>query len=106
MHEMSVNMPRPKDERARRYFLDDRISQPSRTDPNVEQGLTSENGQRAGVSGDPTDNVTTGSPAENTVRLTIALEADEDWPSPLPPGGPLIAAFVATSGMNMVVPIG
>jgi hypothetical protein len=28
----------------------------------------------------PTDNVTIGSPAENTVRLTIALEADEERP--------------------------
>jgi hypothetical protein len=54
----------------------------------------------------PTDNVTIGSPAENTVRLTIALEADEEWPSPSPLGGPLIAAFVAPSGMKWWIPIG
>jgi hypothetical protein len=28
----------------------------------------------------PTDNVAIGSPAENTVRLAIALEANEEWP--------------------------
>jgi len=28
----------------------------------------------------PTDDVTIGSSAENTVRLAIALEADEEWP--------------------------
>jgi hypothetical protein len=28
----------------------------------------------------PTGNVANGSPAENTVRLTIALKADEEWP--------------------------
>jgi hypothetical protein len=28
----------------------------------------------------PPDNVAIGSPAENTVRLAIALEADEEWP--------------------------
>jgi len=53
----------------------------------------------------PTDNVTIGSLAENTVRLTMALEAAE-WPSPSPLGWPLIAAFVAPSGMKWWIPIG
>jgi len=56
-------------------------------------------------SANPTDNVAIGSSAENTVRLTIALEADEERPSP-PLGGPLIAAFVAPSGMKWWIPIG
>jgi hypothetical protein len=54
----------------------------------------------------PTDNVTIGSPAENTVRLTTALEADEEGPSPSPLGGPLIAALVAPNGMKWWIPIG
>jgi hypothetical protein len=56
-------------------------------------------------SANPTDNVAIGSPAENTVRLTIALEADEEWLPPSPLGGPLIVAFVAPSGMKWWIPI-
>jgi hypothetical protein len=48
------------------------------------------------------DNVTMGSSAKNTVRLTIALEVDEEWPSPSPLGGPSIAAFVAPGGMTPI----
>jgi hypothetical protein len=53
----------------------------------------------------PTDNVAICSPAENTVRLAIALEADEEWPLTVTPSRAAIAAFRGAQ-RNEWVPIG
>jgi hypothetical protein len=50
----------------------------------------------------PTDYVAVGSPAEKTVSLTIALEADREWPSTSPLGGPFIAALRGAQRNEMV----